>query len=102
MIPEPLPNVTREGAGSGLRIGSPVASMPGIGPKRAAALEARGIVTVGGLGFHLPGRYQDWRARWTAQDLRGGHDLVVEGGLRKRSGRPLSGSRRRGHAPGVL
>ncbi len=46
-----------------LGIESPVAAMAGIGPKRAAALEARGIATVGDVMFHLPARYQDWRER---------------------------------------
>src|SRR5208283_2928870 len=76
-----------------LRISSPVAAMPGIGPKRAAALEARGIATAGDLIFHLPARYQDWRERTPAEDLCVGNIVVVEGDLGKISERPMRGSR---------
>src|SRR5579863_9125544 len=85
-----------------LRIESPVAEMPGIGPKRAAALEARGIVTAGDLIFHLPTRYQDWRARSSAKDLRVGNIVVVEGDLGKITERPMRGSRWRRLASGWL
>ena len=91
MNPEPSPGDVSER--SGLRIDSPVASMPGIGPKRAAALEARGIVTTGDLIFHLPTRYQDWRERSSAKDLRVGNVVVVEGDLGKISERPMRASR---------
>src|SRR5260370_2390313 len=65
--------ITDEGSErSGVRIDSPVAGMPGIGPKLAMALEARGIASAGDLVFHLPVRYQDWRGRSTAKDLRAG------------------------------
>ena len=65
--------ITGEGSEKrGLRIDTAVASMPGIGPKRAVALEARGIVTAGDLVFHLPVRYQDWRERTPPEDLRAG------------------------------
>jgi ATP-dependent DNA helicase RecG len=76
--------------------------MPGIGPKRAAALEARGIVTASDLLFHLPGRYQDWRQRSSAKDLRVGNVVVVEGDLGKISERPMRGSRWRRLASGSL
>jgi ATP-dependent DNA helicase RecG len=79
-----------------------VALMPGIGPKRAAALEARGIVTAGDLVFHLPVRYQDWRERSSAKDLRPGNVVVVEGNLGKISERPMRGSRWRRLASGWL
>ncbi len=78
------------------------AAMPGIGPKRAAALEARGIVTAGDLIFHLPVRYQDWRERSSAKDLRVGNIVVVEGELGKISERPMRGSRWRRLASGWL
>src|ERR1039457_7422502 len=83
-----------------LRIDSPVAAMAGIGPKRAAALEARGIVTAGDLVFHLPARYQDWRERTPSEDLRAGNMIVVEGDLGKISERPMRGSRWRRLASG--
>jgi len=85
-----------------LEISSPVATMAGIGPKRAAALEARGVVTAGDLIFHLPARYQDWRERTPAQDLRAGNMVVVEGDLGKISERPMRGSRWRRLASGWL
>ncbi len=76
--------------------------MAGIGPKRAAALEARGIVSAGDLLFHLPVRYQDWRERTSAEDLRVGNVVVVEGDLGKISERPMPGSRWRRLASGWL
>jgi len=76
--------------------------MAGIGPKRAAALEARAIVIAGDLVFHLPVRYQDWRGRSTAKDLRAGNVVVIEGDLGKISERPMRGSRWRRLASGWL
>lgn len=76
--------------------------MAGIGPKRAAALEARGIVTAGEVVFHLPARYQDWRERTSLEDLRAGNIVVVEGDLGKISERPMRGSRWRRLASGWL
>jgi ATP-dependent DNA helicase RecG len=76
--------------------------MPGIGPKRAAALEARGMVTAGDLIFHLPARYQDWRERSSLEDLRAGNIVVIEGDLGKISERPMRGSRWRRLASGWL
>ena len=76
--------------------------MPGIGPKRAAALEARGIVTAGDLIFHLPARYQDWRERTPHKDLRPGVMAVIEGDLGKIVERPMRGSRWRTLASGWL
>src|SRR5208282_1509980 len=99
---EPSPHLSREimreesesdAIGEVLRMDSPVAAMPGIGPKRAAALEARGIATAGDLIFHLPARYQDWRERTPGEDLRVGNIVVVEGYLGKISERPMRGSR---------
>ena len=85
-----------------LQLTTPVANLPGIGPKRAAALEARGIVTAGDLIFHLPARYQDWRARTTHKDLRPGVMAVIEGDLGKIVERPMRGSRWRTLASGWL
>ncbi|HXM88205.1 MAG TPA: ATP-dependent DNA helicase RecG, partial [Candidatus Acidoferrum sp.] len=76
--------------------------MAGIGPKRAAALGARGIVTAEDLIFHLPVRYQDWRERSSAKDLRPGNVVVVEGNLGTISERPMRGSRWRRLASGWL
>ncbi len=85
-----------------LGIESPVAAMAGIGPKRAAALEARGIATVGDLMFHLPAHYQDWRERTRPQDMRVGNTVVVEGDLGVISERPMRGSHWRRLASGWL
>jgi ATP-dependent DNA helicase RecG len=85
-----------------LELSSLVAGLPGIGPKRAAALEARGIVTASDLIFHLPARYQDWRERTPAKDLRPGIVAVVEGDLGKIVERPMRGSRWRSLASGWL
>src|SRR5713226_2424661 len=85
-----------------LQITSPVAGLPGIGPKRAAALEARGLATAGDLIFHLPARYQDWRERTPSKDLRAGVMAVVEGDLGRIVERPMRGSRWRRLASGWL
>jgi ATP-dependent DNA helicase RecG len=47
-----------------VRLSNPVKYLRGVGPQRAAALEERGIVTVGDLLGHLPFRYED-RIRFT-------------------------------------
>src|ERR1035437_8653559 len=107
MSPESSPNlsgkITGEGSESGaLRIDSPVAAMAGIGPKRAAALEARGIATADDLIFHMPAAYQDVRERTPSEDLRAGNTVVVEGDLGVISERPMRGSRWRRLASGWL
>ncbi|HYL58612.1 MAG TPA: ATP-dependent DNA helicase RecG, partial [Candidatus Acidoferrales bacterium] len=76
--------------------------MPGIGPKRAAVLAERGIVTASDLIFHLPTRYQNWRERTPAGDLQLGKIAVVEGELGKIAERPMRGSRWRSLASGWL
>ncbi len=107
MSPEPSPNLSRKVIGAGsdggaIGIDSPVAAMAGIGPKRAAALQARGIASAADLVFHLPVRYQDWRERSSAKDLRIGSVVVVEGALGRISERPMRGSRWRRLASGWL
>jgi ATP-dependent DNA helicase RecG len=81
---------------------SPVAAMAGIGPKRAATLAERGIVTALDLVLHLPARYQDWRARTALAQLRPGTTAVVEGELSAISERPMPGVRWRRLATGWL
>ncbi|MDB5108246.1 MAG: ATP-dependent helicase RecG, partial [Candidatus Binatus sp.] len=85
-----------------LNLESPVVSMSGIGPKRASALEARGIVTASDLLFHLPSRYQDWRQRTQSTAMRPGIVGVIEGDLGPISERPMRGSRWRRLATGIL
>ena len=38
---------------------APVSTLPGIGPKVAEKLAARGLATVGDLWLHLPRQYED-------------------------------------------
>jgi ATP-dependent DNA helicase RecG len=47
----------------------PPSSIPGIGPKRAAALEKKGLATVADLLFRLPSRYDDRRHLVRITDL---------------------------------
>src|SRR5271166_4375991 len=72
---------------------TPIASMAGIGPKRAEALNNKGILTVEDLLFHLPARYQDWRERRTVAQLEPGIVAVVEGTLAGVRERPMPGAR---------
>src|SRR5271166_3688275 len=72
---------------------TPIASMAGIGPKRAEALNNKGILTVEDLLFHLPARYQDWRERRTVAQLEPGSIAVVEGTLSGVRERPMPGAR---------
>ncbi len=76
-----------------LTLKSPIAAMAGIGPKRAEALNARGIITVEDLLFHLPARYQDWRDRRPIAQLEPGTIAVVEGTLSNVRERPMPGAR---------
>jgi ATP-dependent DNA helicase RecG len=85
-----------------LRPEAPVAAMAGIGPKRAAALAERGIVTVYDLIFHLPTRYQDWRTRTPLGELKPGVNAIVEGELSTILERPMPGARWRRLATGWL
>ena len=76
-----------------LTLKTPIAAMAGIGPKRAEALNAKGIVTVEDLLFHLPARYQDWRDRRAIAQLEPGTIAVVEGTLSGVRERPMPGAR---------
>ena len=71
----------------------PVAAMAGIGPKRAEALNACGILTLEDLLFHLPARYRDWRDRRTIAQLEPSTIAVVEGTLSGVRERPMPGAR---------
>jgi ATP-dependent DNA helicase RecG len=72
---------------------TPIAAMAGIGPKRAEALNNKGIRTVEDLLFHLPARWQDWRERRTIAQLEPGTIAVVEGTLSGVRERPMPGAR---------
>jgi ATP-dependent DNA helicase RecG len=76
-----------------LSLKTPIAAMVGIGPKRAEALQAKGIRVVEDLLFHLPARYQDWRDRRPIAQLEPGTIAVVEGTLSNVRERPMPGAR---------
>src|SRR5215469_3441327 len=76
-----------------LGIRSALSRLPGIGPKRAAALEERGIATVGDLLFSFPARYLDWRQLKPLHEVLPGETAAVTGRLSALSERPMRGSR---------
>src|SRR5579862_7654391 len=76
-----------------LTLKTPIVAMAGIGPKRAEAFNAKGIITVEDLLFHLPSRYQDWRERKAIAQLEPGTIAVVEGTLSGVRERPMPGAR---------
>ncbi len=85
-----------------LSLDTPVASLAGIGPKRAQALAERGISSVADVIAHLPSRYQDWRQRTPVDDLKPGIIAVLEGELSKIDERPMRGRGWRRLATGWL
>jgi ATP-dependent DNA helicase RecG len=58
---------------------TPVASLPGVGPAFAAALDRLGLRTLQDLWFHLPLRYEDKTQITAIADLRVGDTAQVEG-----------------------
>ena len=58
---------------------APVASLPGVGPALAAALERLGLACVQDLWFHLPLRYEDKTCVTAIADLRPGDRVQVVG-----------------------
>ena len=77
-------------------LGRPAATIPGVGPKRAAELGRFGLATVEDLLWHLPFRYEDWRTRTPLSALRTGEDVTTVGevagvrqGFAGRRGRPV-------------
>jgi len=85
-----------------LRPETPVGALPGIGPKRTAALAERDITTVLDLLLNLPIRYQDWRQRVPIAGLEPGATVVVEGELDGIKERPMRGFRWRRLVTGWL
>ncbi|HVR29813.1 MAG TPA: ATP-dependent DNA helicase RecG [Thermoanaerobaculia bacterium] len=61
---------------------APLTALPGIGPKRAAALAEHGIATLGDLLRHLPARYQDRRRVVGPAQVLGPGTHTVRGRLR--------------------
>lgn len=66
---DPSAEPTSPCADSALRADAPVTTLPGVGPRRAAALAALGIDTVGDVLMHLPHRYEDRRSITPLSDL---------------------------------
>ncbi len=85
-----------------LRPDTLLAAMPGIGPKRAAALADRGIRTIADALLHLPSRYHDWRVRTPIPNLQPGMTAIVEGVLEGVAERPMPGARWRHLVSGWL
>ncbi len=92
----------REAAPPAPALSTPIASLPGIGPKRAAALSDRGISTLEDAIFHLPSRYQDWRNPVPLEKLAAGMTATVEGVLADIRERPMRGAPWRRLASGWL
>jgi ATP-dependent DNA helicase RecG len=65
-----------------------IASVRGIGPKRAAALHLRNLDTYHDALLHLPYRYIDMRQRLSIADLQPGVDALIEGRLEGLAVRP--------------
>ncbi|HMB53490.1 MAG TPA: ATP-dependent DNA helicase RecG [Thermoanaerobaculia bacterium] len=66
-----------------LEIDSPLTALPGVGPKRAAALAEAGFATVGDLLRHLPARYEDRSTIHRAADAEAGAAATFRGRLTK-------------------
>jgi len=98
----PKPQPVAPSAAAALSPDTSVASLPGIGPKRAAALTERGIATLRDYVFHLPSRYQDWRNLTSLAALVPGTTVTVEGELSAVSERPMRGAPWRRLANGWL
>src|SRR5258708_31006641 len=74
----------------------------GVGPKRLAALRARGLTTFADALLHLPYRYEDLRRRDRIVDLREGVMAVIEGSLGDLKARPMRGMRWRRMTTAIL
>jgi ATP-dependent DNA helicase RecG len=68
-----------------------VSTVPGVGPRRSAAMRERGIVTLADALAHIPYRYEDLRRRDDVTSLRPGVTAVLEGVLQNLTDRPMPG-----------
>jgi ATP-dependent DNA helicase RecG len=68
-----------------------VSEVAGVGPRRLALLQARGLATFLDVLRHLPRRYEDLRRRDRIAGLRAGMTAVIEGTLEKQQTRPMRG-----------
>src|SRR5438874_12190220 len=75
-----------------LHLDSPMESLSGVGPKRAAALRLRGIGNVEDLLFRIPRRYEDWRDVKAIHQLTPGAIVTVNGVLEDVRDRAMPGA----------
>ncbi|MFI5353919.1 MAG: OB-fold nucleic acid binding domain-containing protein, partial [Candidatus Binatales bacterium] len=85
-----------------MRPDSAIALLKGVGPKRAAILEAAGLRTVSDLLYHLPSRYEDWRDLKPIHELQPGTTVTVAGELSALKERPMPRAFRRHLVTGSL
>ncbi|KAF1722954.1 ATP-dependent DNA helicase RecG [Pseudoxanthomonas wuyuanensis] len=70
--------IRQDGAAVGLSL-QPLSHLPGVGPRVAEKLAARGLLTLQDLWLHLPLRYEDRTALTPIRQLRPGQPAQVEG-----------------------
>jgi ATP-dependent DNA helicase RecG len=78
-------------ASQGSPLSADIETVPGVGPRRSAALRARQICTLADALMHLPYRYEDLRRREDVAMLRAGTTAVLEGVLQNVGDRPMPG-----------
>ena len=74
---------------SPLELDSKLLAVPGIGPKRAELLAARGLASVRDLLLYLPTRYRDWRAPQPIARCEPGTVVTLAGRLEGLRARPM-------------
>lgn len=79
-----------------------LADVSGVGPKRLASLEARGLRTFRDVLLHLPYRYEDLRRRDSIAELRVGITATIEGTLHDLKIRAMRGMSWRRITTGTL
>ncbi|MCP3984144.1 MAG: ATP-dependent DNA helicase RecG [bacterium] len=79
-----------------LAIARPIATLPGIGAKRAESLAKRGLRTIADLLFHLPSRYDDRRERVAVGELEVGSRATFEAEVMLADFVPMRGRARGG------
>jgi ATP-dependent DNA helicase RecG len=73
------------------QLSADIGMVPGVGPRRIAALRARQIATLADALTHLPYRYEDLRRRDDVTMLRQGATTILEGVLQNVTDRPMPG-----------
>ncbi len=87
------PDTPKAAGRSSLKLSSPLSQLAGIGPKRAAMLQQRGLVNAGDLLLTFPSRYTDWRQTTSIAQVVAGTVATIAGRLSNLSERPMRGSR---------